>query len=147
MSRSPNHNARTKPIRLIVLHATAGKTDGGDLAWICNPRSKVSYHVCIGRDGTVHRVVDPTRRAWHAGVAQWQGVKDVNAISLGLAWCNRHDGTEPLTAKQLAAARAVIDEWTARFPTIEAIATHMEVAPGRKTDPHLIPNFVREDWR
>lgn len=143
---SPNHGPRTKPIRLIVLHATAGKTDAGDIGWMQRDISGVSYHVCIGRDGTRYTLVDDKRRAWHAGLSKWKGITDVNSISLGLAWCNRHDGTEPLTPAQIAEARKVIAEWRALHPTIEAIVTHKEIAPGRKSDPHKIPNFVRSEW-
>jgi N-acetyl-anhydromuramyl-L-alanine amidase AmpD len=146
--RSPNRKARpaNTPITLCVLHASAGRSDTGDLSWICSPQSKVSYHYLVTRDGTIHELVDPREQAWHAGVSEWQGRKFCNAYSIGVAWANRHDGTEPLTAAQIAEAKAVIREWLKKYPTIEAIATHKDVAPGRKTDPELCPNFYRPDW-
>lgn len=143
---SPHFNARKQAPRIIVLHATAGKTDAGDVSWLESPKSKVSYHAVIGRDGTLYTLVNPKHRAWHAGVSEWKGVTDVNGIALGLAWCNRHDGTEPLTATQIQTARAVLAMWLRQYPKLEAIVTHGEIAPGRKTDPHDIPNFFRPDW-
>lgn len=143
---SPHHNARKGPIRLIVLHASAGKSDKGDVSWIQSPESKVSYHTLIGRDGERYTMVDPSRRAWHAGVAKWKDITDVNGASVGVSWCNRHDGTEMLTAAQIAEMRVVLKELVRRYPTIEAIVTHMQVAPSRKTDPHKIPNFYAADW-
>jgi len=143
---SPNFNARKQAPRIICVHATAGKSDEGDVTWCCNPASKVSYHAIIGRDGTHYSLVATKHRAWHAGVSEWQGVTDVNGISLGLAFANRHDGTEALTANQIHTARAVVKMWLRQYPKIETIVTHAEIAPDRKTDPNHIPNWYRPDW-
>lgn len=143
---SPNFNLRKSAPRVIVLHATAGKSDAGDVSWLQSPKSKVSYHACIGRDGTLYTLVEPKHRAWHAGVSEWNGVPDVNGVSLGLAWCNRHDGTESLTALQIQTAIGQIRTWLAQYPKLEAIVTHRDIAPSRKTDPHDIPNFYAPDW-
>ncbi|HYW05492.1 MAG TPA: N-acetylmuramoyl-L-alanine amidase, partial [Longimicrobium sp.] len=78
-SPSPNHNARpagAKPT-LIVIHGTVG-SDSGDLGWIRDPVSKVSYHYLIQRNGKTHRIVRPEQRAWHAGESVWDGKKNVN---------------------------------------------------------------------
>jgi N-acetylmuramoyl-L-alanine amidase len=145
---SPHHNARPKgqPIRVIVLHADAGKSDAGTLAWLQSPVSKVSYHVLIGRAGQVYRLVPESRRAWHAGVSQWDGHTDVNNVSLGLAFANRHDGIEPLTPAQIASARAVVAAWRAKYPGIQAVVTHHDVAPTRKRDPLDSPGFTLSDF-
>jgi N-acetylmuramoyl-L-alanine amidase len=111
-----------------------------------DPVSKVSYHVVIGRQGQVYRLVPESRRAWHAGKGQWDGHADVNGCSLGLAFSNRHDGTEALTPLQMASAQSVIAEWRAKYPTIEAVTTHAAVAPGRKTDPLKAVGFRLEDF-
>jgi len=144
---TPNQSQRRKQIRVIVLHATAGRTDRGDVSWVQSPAAKASYHVLIGRDGRRYVCVADTKRAWHAGVSTWEGVHNVNDFSLGLAWCNRHDGTERLTPQQVAAAQEVVREWVATYPTITAIVTHKEIATSRKSDPHYIPNFVRSEWQ
>jgi N-acetylmuramoyl-L-alanine amidase len=144
---SPNHSPRRRKIRVIVLHASAGKSDRGDVSWIQSQASKVSYHILIGRDGAAYVFVPDERRAWHAGVSTWQGTHNVNDFSLGLSWANKHDGTEPLTAAQIASADKVIRAWLGKHPSIEAVVTHQEIAPGRKSDPHKIPNFVRGEWQ
>lgn len=128
-----------------MLHADAGKSDGGTLSWLRSPASKVSYHVLVGRSGIVYDVVDPARRAWACGVSSWRGVPNVNDYSLSLAFANRHDGTEPLTPAQVRAAQFVVAEWRAAYP-IEAVTTHAAIAPGRKDDPDRIPNFALEDY-
>jgi len=144
---SPNHNARSHPIRVIVLHADASPNEKGTLSWLANPASKVSYHVLIGRDGTCYRCVADTRRAWANGVSAWNGVRDVNGVALNVAFANRNNGTEPLTPAQIAAARQVIADWRSRWQ-IEDITTHKIVARpvGRKHDPEAAPNFRLADY-
>ncbi|HEX7049110.1 MAG TPA: N-acetylmuramoyl-L-alanine amidase, partial [Longimicrobiales bacterium] len=97
---SPNHNARPAGVRpdLIVIHGTAGETDAGDLAWCRDPKSQVSYHYLIGRDGRIYRLVPEERRAWHAGVSGWEGRQGCNDYSIGVGLCN--DGREPYTPAQ-----------------------------------------------
>lgn len=147
--RSPNKKPRpaNTPVTLIVLHASAGKSDAGDVSWMCSPQSKVSYHYLVGRDGTIYELVDPKEQAWHAGDSEWQGRKFCNAYSIGVAWANRHDGTEPLTAAQLRGMRDLLAHLLAKHPKVTAIATHAEVSPKRKTDPDKCPNFHRPDWQ
>lgn len=146
--RSPNHKARPAGVKpsLVVLHASAGKSDAGDLSWICSPQSKVSYHYLIGRDGTVYELVRPERIAYHAGESEWKGRKFCNQYSIGVSWCNRHDGVETLTGKQVAAMRELLDHLAAQFPSVTEVVTHKDIAPTRKSDPERIPNFHKPDW-
>lgn len=144
---SPHHNARPLGVipTLIVLHADAGKSDAGTLAWLQNPTSEVSYHALVGRDAAVHTCVDWMRRAWHAGKSVWQGVSDVNDFAIGLAFCNRHDGAEPLTADQIRVMQGLVQYLRQKWPHIE-VTTHAAIAPGRKTDPLHCPGFRLEDY-
>lgn len=146
---SPNHSARpnqAKP-RLIILHATGPGSTRGILEWCTNPASKVSYHGLIAPDGTYYNLVNPERAAWHAGVSEWNGIKAVNSISLGLSFVNPNDGKIPLTPQQISVAKGVIQYWRQNYP-IEAVTTHAAVAlpKGRKTDPELVPNFRLSDF-
>lgn len=141
---SPNHNDRKgQAVKVIVLHADASKSEKGTLSWLQSSESKVSYHALIGRDGTVYTCVPYDRRAWHAGKSEWQGHKDVNGCSIGLAWSNV--GTEPLTDAQKTAMTNLIAAVRGKYGQIP-VTTHAQVAPGRKTDPEGIPNFRLEDY-
>lgn len=143
-SGSPNHGARPPgaTIDLLVIHGTAG-TDEGDLAWCRDRRSGVSYHYLILRDGTTHRLVAEERRAWHAGVSEWQGRANVNDYSIGVGLSNRGPG-EPYTEAQYTTLAKLTRDIMDRRPEItsERIVGHADVSPGRKTDPW--PHF---DWR
>ena len=144
---SPNHNDRKgQAVKVIVLHADASPNERGCLSWIQSSESKVSYHVLIGRDGAVYTCVPYDRRAWHAGKAEWNGHKDVNGISISVAFSNKNDGKEPLTDKQKAAARQVIAAIRAKFGVTLPVTTHAKVSPGRKTDPEQVPGFVLAEY-
>lgn len=135
---SPNRNARpagTKP-DLVVIHGTAGRSDAGDVSWCTDPRSGVSYHYIVGRDGTVWQLVPDEERAWHAGESVWQGRPNCNDYSLGVALSN--DGKEPYPEAQVRAAGELVADLCRRWGIPwERIVSHALVSPGRKTDPWL----------
>jgi N-acetyl-anhydromuramoyl-L-alanine amidase len=102
---------------------------------------RVSSHLFITRRGAVTQYVPFHRRAWHAGVSAWRRRPGCNDFSIGIEL----EGTEerPYTASQYKKLRLILDALLARYPRLstEAIVGHLEVAPGRKTDPG--PRF---DW-
>lgn len=128
---------------LLVLHGTAGQTEAGDLSWICDPKSRVSYHYLVGRSGQIYRLVHERFRAWHAGVSSYRGKTDaggksVNGISIGVAFANRgpHPTPEPYPPGQIEAGAVLCaDIWHRRGLDLSRITTHAVVSPGRKTDP------------
>ena len=143
---SPNHNTRgAQAVKVIVLHADASPNEKGCLSWIQSSESKVSYHVLIGRDGAVYTCVPYDRRAWHAGKSEWHGEKDVNGISIGVAFSNKNDGKEPLTEQQKTAAKRVIAEIRAKYGPLP-VTTHAQIAPGRKNDPEQVPGFSLTEY-
>lgn len=135
--RSPNHGARSGlPISLIILHATAdGGSEKGAEAWMSNPTSQASAHLHVRRDGSVTRMVDDRRRAWHAGVSAWPGIRDVNSESLGWEIANRNDGKEPYTAAQYTAVARALHHYLPQGIERSGVLGHCDVAPGRKSDP------------
>jgi hypothetical protein len=133
---SPNHGVRRTPfIAGIVLHATE---DGGNefraLAWMRSPRSRVSCHLVVGRNGHVTRLVGDQQRAWHAGASQWRGTKDVNSITLAIEIANRNDG-EPYTDEQYNRVAEIVAHYCRQGISLDDVVSHAIVAPGRKTDP------------
>ena len=64
---SPNFDARTLPISMVVLHYT-GMIDGASaINRLADPEAKVSAHYVVADDGQIIRMVDEANRAWHAG--------------------------------------------------------------------------------
>lgn len=138
---SPNHSIRPAAVRgiaCVVLHATAdGGNEQGAEDWMRHPRSSVSAHLHLRRNGTVVRLVPDVRRAWHAGTSAWRGRRGVNDFSLGWELANRNDGEEPYTAAQYEAVARLAAHYVRQGLPLEAFVSHAEVAlpPGRKTDP------------
>ena len=135
---SPNRNSRNnKTVDTIVLHADASDSEAATLSWLQSPESKVSYHVLIGRDGTVYQIVPVALRAWHAGVSGFGGHTDVNTYSIGISFGNKNDGKEKYTDQQYAVGAALVASLMKQFPkvTLDRGTTHAIIAPTRKNDP------------
>lgn len=146
-ARSPHCSARRGArIRWVVLHADVSPRESSTVDWLTHPASQVSYHALVHRDGTLTRFVPDELAAWACGVSQWQGVVGLNRHTLSLAFANRHDSVERLTAAQLGRAQALVAHWRG-LHRVEDVLTHAQISPGRKTDPGRIPNFRLADFR
>lgn len=136
---SPNHDARAEgPVDILVMHYTGMRTAEEALARLCDPGAKVSSHYTIDRDGAVYRHVAEDRRARHAGVSYWAGVRDVNSRSIGIEIVNPgHEfGYVPFAEPQIAALIDLSRGILARHPIVPArVVGHSDVAPNRKQDP------------
>lgn len=70
---SPNFDDRSLPVTMVVLHYTGMQDAASAIARLADPEAKVSCHYLVAEDGTVVRMVDEARRAWHAGRSHWRG--------------------------------------------------------------------------
>lgn len=157
---SPNFDARTRPIDLVVLHYTgmqdaetalnrltdptplAGKYPGPWQAFDVvadAPLSRVSAHYVVDEAGQVYALVAEEHRAWHAGASSWEGEGDVNARSIGIEIVNGgHDfGLPEFPDAQIAALIPLLREIFGRWPALSAtrVVAHSDIAPERKMDP------------
>jgi len=144
---SPNHDARPagKTTDLVILHYTGMRDAESALRRLADPVAKVSSHYLIDEQGVVYRLVDESRRAWHAGVSYWGGERDVNGVSIGIELANPgHDfGYRPFPQAQMTALVELCHGILARHPIPRArIIGHSDVAPRRKIDPGEL-----FDWR
>lgn len=140
-SPSANHDER-RP-RFIVLHHTQMRSFESALQVLRtrNARGRVSAHYLIAEDGRIAQLVGEDRRAWHAGAGSWQGVEDINSLSIGIELDN--DGEEEFAEAQVAALiRLLEDICTRQRIPRDALLAHAEIAPTRKDDPS-----VRFPWK
>jgi AmpD protein len=93
---------------------------------------KVSSHFFIRRDGELIQFVPCDKRAWHAGVSQWQGRERCNDFSIGVEL--EGDDQTPFEDAQYATLNALLAVLKQAYP-ITGITGHSDIAPGRKTDP------------
>src|SRR4051794_15102971 len=129
---SPNHDARAEgPTDILVLHYTGMRTAEEALARLCDPAAKVSSHYTVDRDGRVYAHVPEDRRARHAGVSYWAGVRDVNSRSVGIEIVNPgHEfGYIPFTGLQIESVIALSLEILSRHPiSTDRVVGHSDVA-------------------
>src|SRR4051812_44700069 len=85
---SPNHEARTSRIDILLLHYTGMHTADEALARLRDPEAQVSSHYFVDEDGRVDQLVPEARRARHAGVSSWKGATDINSRSIGIEIVN-----------------------------------------------------------
>lgn len=100
---------------------------------------KVSAHFFIRRNGEIIQFVSCNQRAWHAGVSEWWGKNRCNDFSLGIEL----EGSDsvPFADVQYKKLQYLTRRLQRHYP-IKQIVGHVDVAPGRKTDPG--PFF---DWK
>ncbi|SHH98334.1 1,6-anhydro-N-acetylmuramyl-L-alanine amidase AmpD [Ferrimonas marina] len=105
---------------------------------------EVSAHLLIRRDGSMVQYVPFDRRAWHAGVSEFEGRSGCNDFSIGIEL----EGGDhiPYENAQYQALAGVTKSLMEQYPmlTRSRIAGHSDIAPGRKTDPG--PAFDWDDF-
>ncbi len=159
---SPHHNERPDPddISLLVVHNISlppSEFGGhfiedffqGKLTSTAHPYfdeirdMKVSAHCLIKRDGSVVQFVPFDKRAWHAGVSNFEGREQCNDFSIGIEL----EGTDdfPYTPFQYMTLAQITVLLMEHYPKIilEHIAGHEHIAPQRKTDPGISFNWQK----
>ncbi|SON55738.1 N-acetylmuramoyl-L-alanine amidase AmiD precursor [Hartmannibacter diazotrophicus] len=137
---SPNHGERAPGTRIefVILHYTGMPSAEEACNWLCDPRSQVSSHYFVHEDGRVLRLVPEERRAWHAGVARWRGLDDINSRSIGIEIANPgHDhGYAEFPQSQIVSVIDLVAQIVARHNILpNDILAHSDIAPTRKDDP------------
>ncbi len=160
---SPNFNQRPDDtdIQLIVIHNISlppSQFGGGyieqffknQLDWNVHPYFKtiegmqVSTHLLILRTGEVVQCVNFNDRAWHAGRSSYLAKKECNDYSIGIE-LEGSDDTDFETIQYKILVDVVATLQHAYPKTIQHIAGHSDIAPGRKTDPG--PHFQWTHFR
>jgi N-acetylmuramoyl-L-alanine amidase len=156
---SPNFDARTRPIDLVVLHYTGMQNAEIALARLTDPApvagkypgpwqspdapadaplSRVSVHYVVDEEGRIYTLVPEEHRAWHAGAGSWEGEGDINARSIGIEIVNGgHDfGLPDFPDAQIDGVITLVGDILKRWELAPArVVGHSDVAPERKADP------------
>jgi len=135
---SPNHDERSRPISMIVLHYTDMLTAEEAIGRLCDPDAGVSCHYLVTKDGEVVRMVPEERRAWHAGRSYWRGLTNVNDDSIGIELDNpgHTNGYEAFPDAQIEALIPLLSDIKQRHNITRGnVVGHSDVAPVRKRDP------------
>ena len=156
---SPNFDARTRPIDLVVLHYTGMQDAEAALSRLTDPApvagrfpgpwrlpdvapdaplARVSSHYVVDEAGKIFGVVAEDNRAWHAGASSWEGEGDVNSRAIGVEIVNGgHDfGLPDFPDAQIEAVIALVGDILGRWSLKPArVVAHSDIAPDRKLDP------------
>ena len=136
--KSPNYNSRkNSKISLIIIHYTALKNTNDAITYLCNKKNKVSSHYVIAQNGTVYSLVEDKFRAWHAGRAFWQGISDINSLSIGIELdYSPYGKNNKFSFKMINSLKKLILKLKRNYKINKnSIIAHSDIAPFRKKDP------------
>ncbi len=119
----------------VIIHHTAQSACDTTLRTFTLPRTQVSAHYVICKDGTIHHMLNDYLRAWHAGNSKWGNLTDVNSASIGIELDN--NGFEVFPQAQINSLLQVLKKIKKdnAIPTANFIG-HSDIAPKRKVDPN-----------
>ncbi len=120
----------------VIIHHTAQDSLAQTIQTFTLPRTQVSSHYVIGRDGKIVQMLNDYLRSWHAGKGRWGNDTDLNSASIGIELDN--NGREPFTSAQIESLLVLLKrlKWKYAIPTANFIG-HSDIAPSRKTDPSI----------
>lgn len=92
----------------------------------------VSSHFFIQRDGKVVQCVSAEKRAWHAGVSEFNGKSRCNDFSIGIEL--EGSDFDPFMEAQYHSLIQLTQVLVKQYPILDIVG-HEHIAPVRKTDP------------
>ena len=131
--RSPRNKERPlrKATTLIVLHTTEAHAKSS----LNKLSERGEAHYCVVEDGTVYRIIDRDREAFHAGRSMWQGKEDCDEFSIGIEVVGHHD--QAVTLQQLAALKELLARLKRMYSVTDArVVCHSHVAYGAPNSWH-----------
>jgi N-acetylmuramoyl-L-alanine amidase len=129
-----NFNMR-KP-NYVIIHHTAQNSCDQTLKTFTLPRTQVSAHYVICKDGTIHQMLNDYLRAWHGGVGRWGNTTDINSSSIGIEIDN--NGFDTFSTQQINSLLVLLSRLKKSYaiPAANFIG-HADIAPTRKNDPNV----------
>ena len=140
-SYSPNFNLpkRVKNrIKFIIIHYTGMKKESTAIKRLQDPKSKVSSHYLIKRNGEIINLVPDLFEAWHAGDSSWKHFKSLNKNSIGIEITNpgHKHGYKRFSKKQIFSLQKLLNILVKKYKIKKKyILGHSDIAPDRKKDP------------
>ena len=140
-SYSPNFNLPKrlkKRIKFIIIHYTGMKKETLAIQKLQDPKSKVSAHYLIKKNGDMISLVPDLYEEWHAGVSSWKNYKSLNKNSIGIEITNpgHQYGYRNFSSKQIFSLKKLLNFLMKRYKIKKyCILGHSDISPGRKKDP------------
>ncbi|MEO8861165.1 MAG: N-acetylmuramoyl-L-alanine amidase [Ginsengibacter sp.] len=120
----------------VIIHHTGQNSCDQTLQTFTMPRTQVSAHYVICKDGTIHHMLNDYLRAWHAGISSWGNDKDINSSSIGIELDN--NGFDSFPQPQINSLLTLLATLKRSYdiPAANFIG-HADIAPMRKNDPNV----------
>ena len=140
-SYSPNFNLpkRVKnKIKFIIIHYTGMKKESAAIKRLQDPKSKVSSHYLIKRNGEIINLVPDLFEAWHAGISSWKHFKSLNKDSIGIEITNpgHQHGYKKFSKKQIFSLQKLLYILIKKYRIKKnCVLGHSDISPSRKKDP------------
>ncbi|WP_440921782.1 N-acetylmuramoyl-L-alanine amidase [Candidatus Pelagibacter sp.] len=140
-SYSPNFNLPKRAknrIKFIIIHYTGMKKESEAIKRLQDPKSKVSSHYLIKRNGEIINLVPDLFEAWHAGVSSWKHFKSLNKNSIGIEITNpgHQHGYKRFSKKQIFSLKRLLNILVKKYKIKKNyVLGHSDISPGRKKDP------------
>ena len=140
-SYSPNFNLLKRAknrMKFIIIHYTGMKKEFAAIKRLQDPKSKVSAHYLIKRNGEIINLVPDLFEAWHAGVSSWKHFKSLNKNSIGIEITNpgHQHGYKRFSKQQIFSLQKLLNILVKRYKIKKKyILGHSDISPGRKKDP------------
>ena len=138
---SPNFTKKPrslKSIKYVIFHYTGMQSEIESLNRLKNPKTQVSCHYFIGKNGEIFQMVKDKYIAWHAGKSKWGKIIGLNKHSIGIELMNKGHryGYKNFTLKQINNLIRLCKKIKKKYNIkSENFLGHSDVAPLRKTDP------------
>jgi N-acetylmuramoyl-L-alanine amidase len=129
-------NFSMRKANFVIIHHTEQNSCEKTLQTFTLPKTEVSAHYVICRDGLVHHMLNDYMRAHHAGLGKWGSVTDMNSCSIGIELDN--NGDEPFSDAQINSLLSLLGKLKKDFniPSANFIG-HSDWSPSRKKDPSM----------
>ena len=138
---SPNFSLpkrKKKRIKFIIIHYTGMKKEIDSIKRLQNPRSKVSSHYLIKKNGKILILVPDLYEAWHAGLSKWKNHENLNKNSIGIEITNpgHQYGYKNFSRLQIFSLEKLLISLIKKFRIKKKyILGHSDISPDRKKDP------------
>ena len=140
-SYSPNFNTPKrvkKKIKFIIIHYTGMKKESDAIERLQDPKSKVSSHYLIKKNGEILNLIPDLYEAWHAGVSSWKNFRSLNKNSIGVEISNpgHQHGYRSFSSKQILSLQRLLKYLIKKYKiNNKFVLGHSDISPNRKKDP------------
>ena len=138
---STNYSKKSRSknaIKYVIIHYTGMQSEIASITRLKNPKSKVSTHYLINRNGKITQMVKDENIAWHAGKSKWKNLKNLNQYSIGIELVNKghQHGYQKFHYSQIKNLIKLCLNLKKKYSIKkENFLGHSDIAPLRKSDP------------